>query len=389
MRRLFSFSLVLFAAVTLTANESQIKFVDASWEKTVAQATQSGKYVFLDCYTDWCYWCKVMDKETFVDTSVTNLLNNRFVPAKREMEKTEEGKALSMKYHVNGFPTYLIFDNNGILVYKIVGYKNPDAFKEELNKALQTKTPLRPGFSATLDPGFPDFYKASFGTSKERKKSDPAVVNEFLEKQTNLFSEVSWSVMWRFNVSEKYETWILDNKLRLSILYGTEEVNSKIVNVISARVDRAAEKKDIAAFKAAVMLVDLHVPDEAAWLKLQLALNYFEKTDDWKGYAEAVQNDINENGYKKQSTINGCAWTIYEKCDDRAVVAQASVWMDSICAATEEYAFEDTYAALLYKKGDYKLAEEVALHAIDLGKAAEEDVSGTEALLANIRLKKK
>lgn len=387
MRWIFCLSILFLAVQTLTANSENIRFLDASWPETTAKAKETGKFVFLDCYTDWCYWCKVMDKETFMDTSVTNIINAKFVPARREMEKSDEGKALSMKYHVNGFPTYLIFDGNGQLVYQIVGYRVAADFKNELTKALEAKTPLCPGFSTQLDPGFPKFYKESFGTTKERKKSDPEVVNNWLDKQTDLFSEVSWAVMWRFTVSEKYENWIFDNKAKLTTLYGKEEIDSKITNIIFARVDRAAEKKDSVAFKAAVALVDIHVPEESSWMNFQLKLNYYRKIGDWKGYANTVNSDIKANGYAKAGTINGCAWTIYEECDDKTVVEQATVWMDSICSSSEDYAYEDTYAACLYKKGDFKKAEEVALHAIDLGKAAGEDVSGTESLLANIRLK--
>lgn len=387
MRGFFTLILLLSVTVSVSAGSGNIQFLDASWPQTTAKSKESGKYIFLDCYTDWCYWCKVMDKETFMDTSVSNMINSKFIPARREMEKSEEGKALSMKYHVSGFPTYLVFDGNGQLVYQIVGYRAADDFKNELNKALNATTPLCPGFSTNLDPGFPQFYKDSFGTSKERKKSDPKVVNEWLDKQTDLFSEVSWAVMWRFTVNEKYENWIFENKAKLIELYGKQVINDKIVNIIFARVDRAAENKDVVAYKASVALVDVHVPEESSWLNLQLSLNYFEKTKDWKGYADAVQNEINTNGYKKASTINGCSWTIYENCDDKAVIAQATTWMESICTTTDDYAYEDTYAALLYKKGDYKKAEEVALHAIDLGKTAGEDVSVTEALLANIRLK--
>lgn len=345
--------------------------------------------VFLDCYTDWCYWCKVMDKETFTDTSVLNLIHSQFVPTRREMEKSEEGKALGMKYHVNGYPSYLIFDGNGTLVYQIVGYRKADEFKVELKKALEATTPLKPGLSAQLDPGFPEFYKKSFGTSKDRKKADPKEVTEFLDKQTDLLSEVSWAVMFRFTVTEKYENWIFENKKSLTEKYGSEEVHDKMVNIIMARVDRAAEKNDKVAYKAAAALVDVHVPEDASWLNLQLALTFFEKTKDWKGYADVVQHNIATNENFMISGINSCAWTIYEQCDDKEVIAQATVWMDTVCTTTEEYAYEDTYAALLYKKGDYQKAEEVALHAIDLGKTAGEDVSGTEALLANIRLKKK
>lgn len=388
MRNSFLGLLLLVATATF-AGESNVKFYDASWPATIDQAKASDKLVFLDCYTDWCYWCKVMDKETFTDTSVSNLLNSRFLPAKREMEKSEEGRALNMKYHVSGYPTYLIFNGKGELVYQIVGSRPTAEFRKELLLALEAKTPLCPGFSAQLDPGFPKFLKDSYGTSKERKKSDPKEVNAWLDQQTDLTSEVSWAVLCRFTVSEKYENWIIESKPKLTSLYGADQVNEKIVGIIYARVERAAEKKDEKAFKAALALVPVHAAADSAWHNMQLSLKYYEKTEDWKNYAGVVQNDINKNGYANSGTINGCAWLLYEQCNDKAVIAQAVTWMENICSNTEEYAYEDTYAALLYKKGDYEKAEETALHAIELGKRSDEDVSATESLLANIRLKVK
>lgn len=390
MRFTLLLSLLVTASITASAgNNTKINFVDATWDQTITQAKESNKYVFLDCYTDWCYWCKVMDKETFTDTSVSNLINSRFVAAKREMEKSEEGRALNMKYHVSGYPTYLIFDGKGQLVYQIVGSRPTAEFRQELLLALEAKAPLCPGFSVQLDPGFPKFLKDSYGTSKERKKSDPKEVNAWLDQQTDLFSEVSWAVLCRFTVSEKYESWIIENKAKLTELYGAEQVKDKITGIIYARVDRAAEARDSKAFKAAVDMVPVHAQQDTAWLPLQLSLNYYEKTQDWKNYAATVQDEINKRGYENAGVINGCAWMLYEACDDKATIAQATGWMETLCAKTDSYAYEDTYAALLYKKGDYAKAEEIALHAIDLGKAADEDVSGTETLLANIRLKKK
>jgi len=38
-------------------------------------------------YTDWCGWCKVMDKNTFNDPQVAKLLNEKFYPVKFNAEQ--------------------------------------------------------------------------------------------------------------------------------------------------------------------------------------------------------------------------------------------------------------------------------------------------------------
>lgn len=383
-----SFTIICLALVVTLNAGGNINFSEAKWNDITAQAAKEKKYVFLDCYTDWCYWCKVMDKEAFVDTSVTNFINANFIPAKREMEKDPEGIALCMKYHINGFPTYCVFSPEGFLVYKIIGYRKADEFLKELKTALTVTTPLVPGFNTVLDPGFPEFYKESFGTSKKRKMPEQKTVADFLDTQKDLFSEVSWGVMWRFPMNEKYENWVIDNRAKYSDLYGAEEVDNKIFAIFRNRNDRAAEKKDEKAFAANIAQMEKILPEQsAAGYKLTLSQSYYEKTGDWKNYAAITQSFIDTCKQNIDGFINGCSWTIYENCEDKAVVKQATGWMEALCGRTDQYAYEDTYAALLYKDGQYKKAEEVALNAIDIGKEAGEDVSGTEALLANIRLK--
>lgn len=388
MNRIHLLIMAIIACATLHAG-GNIQFSNGTWDEIKSQSAKEKKYVFLDCYTDWCSWCKVMDREAFMDTSVTNFVNTNFIPTKREMEKDEEGKALSMKYHINGFPTYCIFSPEGHLVYKIIGYRKPAEFLAELKAALLTTTPLIPGLSTTLDPGYPQFYKESFGSGKKRKMPEQKVVTDFLDAQKDLFSEVSWSVMWRFQLNEKYENWIIDNRVKLAELYTAEEVDDKIISIFMARNNRAADKKDEKAFNENLAMMQKTFPDLAKQgYTMTMSQQYYRKTENWKSYAQITQSYAdtvsNNNG---DSFINGCAWTIYEECDDKAIIAQAIGWMNTICSRTEDYAFEDTYASLLYKDGQYKKAEEVALHAIDLGNKAGEDVSATESLLANIRLK--
>ncbi len=61
-----------------------------------------------------------MDKEVFTDSKVSGFINDHFIAVKTDMEKGE-GILLSLKYRVNGYPAYLIFDQTGNLVYTITG----------------------------------------------------------------------------------------------------------------------------------------------------------------------------------------------------------------------------------------------------------------------------
>jgi thioredoxin-related protein len=45
--------------------------------------------IFIDTYTDWCGWCKKMDKDTFTDPVISNILNTKYYPVKFDAEGKE------------------------------------------------------------------------------------------------------------------------------------------------------------------------------------------------------------------------------------------------------------------------------------------------------------
>jgi len=109
------------------------------WEKDLASALKAAqaanKLVMVDFYTDWCGWCKELDRVTYRDKRVVGESAN-FVNVK---VNAESSATIARKYQVQGFPTIVFMDGQGDEVYRVVGYQLPDQFLQSMKEAQRTQ----------------------------------------------------------------------------------------------------------------------------------------------------------------------------------------------------------------------------------------------------------
>lgn len=133
--------LPLFDLLVSLNLQGQVKFEKDEWNKLLAKAGKEKRLVFVDAYTDWCGWCKVMDRNTFSDSTVGVYMGQHFVSTKIEMEKEEIGRSLASQHGVHGYPSFLIFDSTGKLLYRMEGYLDPKNFMAQLKEIMTRINP--------------------------------------------------------------------------------------------------------------------------------------------------------------------------------------------------------------------------------------------------------
>ena len=99
-------------------------------------ARDEDKLVIADVYTDWCGWCKKMDKTIYSDPSIV-ALSGRQVFVKVDAEDGGEGQRFAQRMGIRGYPTTIILDGGGKVLKIARGYiDSPRRFELLVQEAL-------------------------------------------------------------------------------------------------------------------------------------------------------------------------------------------------------------------------------------------------------------
>ena len=132
----------VLAIGSFAANAQEIKWM--TFNEAIAAQKKNPKPIFMDVYTDWCGPCKMLDKNTFHDPKIVELVNKNYYAVKFNGEGTDvinyKGTTFKSANHnpnskgrnsihdfttylqLRGYPSMYIFDAKGDVKSPIVGY---------------------------------------------------------------------------------------------------------------------------------------------------------------------------------------------------------------------------------------------------------------------------
>lgn len=372
-------SIILFAR---QPNTQGIQFQpdQTSLRTLLEQSKATKKLIFIDAYTSWCGPCKWMDKNVFTASEVGNFFNEQFINARFNMEQGE-GIELRKKYQVMTYPTFLFLNAEGIVVHRICGSSNKEAFITKAKAALDDQTNLN-----------------SFVTKYNNGNRDAAFLRQYLELGVSMCMEMHnvateyWSALdqqrwiapenWTLFTTyvrdfesdqfqyliKNFETATADNKRRT-------EVEEYIHEILYHTLLQPIIKKDdrlLSMTREKIRL--LNIPPAKKALILTKLVQH-EKSKDWKSYFAEVEEYIQLFLFDRPERINDFAWTIYQNIDDKTMLTRAAEWMQQMLEVekNKKYIYLETYAALLRKTGNIRDADKVTADAIALAESKGEN----------------
>ncbi len=143
--------LVLMAMMSFRA-ENEVSADKIQWitiEEAFAKSQKEPRKIIVDIYTDWCGWCKVMDKQTFTNKEVISYINEHFYAVKFDAEQRQPVKlgaeqfdflarggkgvhelALRLTNNQPSYPTTVFVDEKLQVIQPVPGFMKAKEFHE-------------------------------------------------------------------------------------------------------------------------------------------------------------------------------------------------------------------------------------------------------------------
>lgn len=96
-------------------------------------AQKNNRPMLIHFTTDWCGWCKKLEKEVYTVPEVADTMR-KFVCVKVDGDKEKD---VVQHYNVRGYPTIVFLNSKLEEVGRIPGYLPADKFLEQLKAALE------------------------------------------------------------------------------------------------------------------------------------------------------------------------------------------------------------------------------------------------------------
>lgn len=108
---------------SLLARETKGSIDWLSFDEGQKKGQAQEQKFFLYFYTDWCGYCRKLERETFTDKAVAQYINKNFIPVRINSERLPK---VAARFGVSGFPDLRFLTPKGENIGKLPGYVDAD-----------------------------------------------------------------------------------------------------------------------------------------------------------------------------------------------------------------------------------------------------------------------
>jgi len=408
MKRFLCFMILCLPLIMHAQEEKGIKWTTGlSWEQIKQKAKAENKHIFLDVYATWCGPCKNMDKIVYVNDSVGNFFNEKFISVKVQVDKTKndneqvrnwynDAALIAKQYYIEAFPTFLFISPNGTITEKEKGYRNPNQLMaigegaiqpgkrydeiyakydslmsdyrkgivhyDQLPDMIKAATKIDTGSRAELM----QLYKEHVSSLKPKDR--------YTKKNIEFWSSLSLSLnspLFKFFLKDRKRI----DKVMANDNYSADVKDKTIQSqIVTPFFVEQNTRKDIPMFGMILGGPGLKGDNtEADWKKLHQTIKeqfnnkiakknvllakieWYLRHGNFKAYSESMLTRLEKYPSEPKTqgiNINTAAWYAFLHATDKEILNGYIKWMAKIVSLyhANEY-FLDTYANLLYKVG--------------------------------------
>lgn len=355
----------------------------AEWEQVLQQAAQSEKLVFIDFYTDWCGWCKHMDKTTFKEDHVVNFMAEQFIAVKMDGD-ADFGGMMGQKYGVDAYPYYVIANDQAVKVGSQAGYIDAESFEGIMAPIVANagtvgalmSTPVEEMSESQLQ------QMALFHFNQDNTEEADAVAQQFFDDNQVEYVEkiVSPEFLSAFMSLLPWEK----QAGVLKRLNGDNYMNEdQYLTVLVRNLEAAVNGRDRSLLDSAMeSLIPLVKSDrdEQAQIRTTCNMIYQEHLEDWAGYSNTVKAAYDDGVYGFEDLIDPL-FTLLNYGEEEEVLKTALDITSDMVQGDSGWVESYMHAYALHKNGQDKSAMKEAKRCLKLCKQAGEDTSSAEELI--------
>ena len=352
-----------------------------NWEELIAKATLDNKHIMVDLSTEWCYWCKVMDKQHFRDTEVLSLMNAKLNSYMLDAEKDSIGKLLKLKFGIASYPSFIFFTPQGEYLETWHGSMPKKYWMQFIQDSIDKLPMPRPGIPDGLKFNWPAFVQRELKANFNKSNPSDEELNAF-------FAQCDYKTFTDFNVCRFYPNKVPDALLEkmisdkpwLDVNYGHDIATDLIGTSVNWKGYREIENNNWTDARKYINRYQRMFP-ENQWEVFHLNLFYFQEKND---VDSLIQLGLQHDSFVYDYTADQFVEFIVKNGSKKSHFKQATFWNSRELNKETNFKRAKYQAQITARQKDWNQAKHWAQVAIEATKKENIEISTADKWLSEL-----